>query len=223
MDLRKSYEFIQPEKVSETIHIIGLGTIGSRIAEFLARSGFTKFELWDLDKVERKNINNQCYTEAHVGKPKTEACKDLILSINPEAEQTIKLHDEGWTDEILSGYVFLAVDNIDIRRAFVEQHINNPFIKVVFDCRVGLTDGQFYAADWSNYKSRQKLLKTMDFTHEEAMESTPVSACGGVLGVVTTAAIMAGNVVNNFINFVKGNQFHEWGYQDAFSFDITVA
>lgn len=223
MNLLKSYEFIQPEKVRQTIHILGLGTIGSHVAAYLARCGFTKFALWDLDKVEEKNLNNQHYFVSDIGKPKTEACRDLILSINPEAAKTIVLHNDGWNGEVLSGYVFLAVDNIDIRRAFVESHMQNPYIKAVFDCRTGLTDGEFYGADWSSMEQREKLLKSMQYTYEEAKAATPVSACGGVLGVVTTAALLSGYVVNDFINFVKGEGIKGFGVVDAFGFDVTAA
>lgn len=223
MNLQKSYDFIQPDKVKQTIHIIGLGTIGSHIAAYLARCGFTKFALWDLDKVEEKNINNQHYTLADVGKTKVDACRDLILSINPEAEKHITLHDKGWNGEVLSGYVFLAVDSIAIRRNFVEKHMNNKFVKAVFDCRTGLTNGEFYGTDWSSMEARQQLLKTMQFTDEQAAKSTPVSACGGVLGVVTTAVMLSACVVNDFINFVKSDPTVFYGHVEAFGFDITAA
>ena len=42
MDLSKSYEFFQPEKYDGRIHIIGCGSVGSTLAENLARCGVTK-------------------------------------------------------------------------------------------------------------------------------------------------------------------------------------
>ena len=59
MDLSKSYEFFQPEKVTERIHIVGCGSVGSTIAENIARCGIKKMTLWDFDKVEAHNIVNQ--------------------------------------------------------------------------------------------------------------------------------------------------------------------
>ena len=53
MDLSKSYEFFQPEKDDAMIHIIGCGSVGSTIAENLARCGVTKMTLYDFDKVEK--------------------------------------------------------------------------------------------------------------------------------------------------------------------------
>ena len=42
MDLSKSYEFFQPEKDQARIHIVGCGSVGSTVAENLARCGVTK-------------------------------------------------------------------------------------------------------------------------------------------------------------------------------------
>ena len=201
MDLSKSYEFFQPEKVTERIHIIGCGSVGSTIAENLARCGIKKMTLWDFDKVEAHNIVNQMFREADVGKTKAEALKDILLEINPDME--IKLKPNGWNGEMMSGYVFLAVDSIEIRRKIVEQHMNNNNIKAMFDTRTLLTGAQLYAANWSEYKSKKDFLATMQFSHEEAAAETPVSACGVTLGVATTVRIAAALSVNNFIKFVK--------------------
>ena len=71
MDLSKSYDFFQPDKVAQRVHIIGCGSVGSTIAENLARCGVTKFTLWDFDSVEAHNIVNQMFTQEDVGKKKS--------------------------------------------------------------------------------------------------------------------------------------------------------
>lgn len=215
MDLSKSYEFFQPEKVTERIHIIGCGSVGSTIAENLARCGIKKMTLWDFDKVEAHNIVNQMFREADVGKTKAEALKDILLEINPDME--IKLKPNGWNGETMSGYVFLAVDSIEIRRKIVEQHMNNNNIKAMFDTRTLLTGAQLYAANWSEYKSKKDFLATMQFSHEEAAAETPVSACGVTLGVATTVRIAAALSVNNFIKFVKDGKLWKLAMFDGFN------
>lgn len=207
MNLNKSLEFFAPSMVRERIHIIGCGSVGSTIAENLARFGLTKMTLWDFDVVEEKNVVNQMFFHDDVGKPKVEALKDLILRINPDAESGIKLEPNGWNGEALSGWVFLAVDSIDVRRQIVEMHQGVPFIKGMFDFRTRLTDAQHYAADWEDRMAVKGFLNSMDFTEEEADESTPVSACGEVLGVATTVRMIVALGVSNFIDMVKGGTY----------------
>ena len=50
MDLSKSYEYFQPEKDNSRLHIVGCGSVGSTLAENLARCGLTNFTLWDLTR-----------------------------------------------------------------------------------------------------------------------------------------------------------------------------
>lgn len=222
MDLSKSYEFFQPEKDDAMIHIIGCGSVGSTIAENLARCGITKMTLYDFDKVEKHNIVNQMFRQQDIGRLKVEALRDLILEINPEAKDSIKIKPEGWQGKMLSGYVFLCPDNIELRRKFVEQHMDHPFLKAVFDVRTALTGAQMYGADWSDYQSRQNLLNSMQFTHEEAKNETPVSACGITLGVVTTVRLICAMCVNNYIKFVKGEGIWKFGQIDGFSGILDV-
>ena len=222
MNLSKSLEFFNPSDVKGRVHIIGCGSVGSTIAENLARCGVTKFTLYDFDVVEAHNIVNQMFTADQIGKPKTEALRDIIVSINPEAAPDIKIVPEGWQGEILSGYVFLAVDSIEIRRDFVEKHMNNPYTKAVFDVRTLLESAQHYAADWSDWDQKQKLLKTMQFSHDEAMAETPVSACGITLGVATTVRLVSALAVNNFLNFVKGNGIKRFVVIDGFNMELDA-
>lgn len=48
---------------------IGCGSVGSNIAQTLARCGVTNMTLWDFDDVETKNIVNQDYFEDDIGSP----------------------------------------------------------------------------------------------------------------------------------------------------------
>ena len=204
MDLSKSYDYFKPESVEERIHIVGCGSVGSTLAENLARVGLTRFTLWDFDEVEPHNIVNQMFIQEHIGKPKVEALKEIILSINPEAADDIQVEPKGWRGKMMSGYIFLAVDNIELRKKIVERHMDSPYVKAVFDFRTLLESGQHYAADWTDSKMKKILLDTMQFTHEEAKAEEPVSACGVVLGVNTTVRLICGMGVNNFLNFVRG-------------------
>lgn len=222
MDLSKSYDFFQPEKDKSKIHIIGCGSVGSTVAENLARCGLKNFVLWDFDTVEEHNIVNQMFRQQDVGRKKVEALKELLTEINPALSDTIKIKPEGWNGKLLSGYIFLCVDNIELRREIVEKHMNTPYVKAMFDFRTLLESAQHYAADWSDYKMKKNLLKSMQFSHEEAAEETPVSACGVTLGVATTVRLISALGVDNFINFVKGKDLKKLILIDGFNFVLDA-
>jgi molybdopterin/thiamine biosynthesis adenylyltransferase len=222
LNLTKSYEFFKPESCAERIHIIGCGSVGSTVAELLVRFGLTKLTLYDFDTVEPQNLANQMFRQEHIGMPKVDALTMLLVEINPEIAGSIKLAWDGYVNQQLSGYVFLCVDNIDIRREIATAHKNNPYIKAMFDFRTRLTDAQHYAADWSDMKMADDFLRSMNFTHEEAKEETPVSACNVTLSVAPTVRIISALGVANFINFAKGGELKKFIQMDAFNFILDV-
>lgn len=220
MNLTKSIEYFDPINVKGKCHIIGCGSVGSTVAELLARLGITKFVLYDFDRVEAHNLANQMFVHSDIKSEKVDAVKRIITEINPEAESTIEICREGYTNQKLNGYVFLCVDNIDLRRDICQRNRMNRMIKVVFDFRTRLEDMQNYAANWSDMKQIDNLLKTMDFSHEEAHAATPVTACGTELGVAPTVRIGCAYGVTNFINFIKGRPLKTLILIDAFAFEV---
>lgn len=205
MNLNKHLEFFNPIKIEEDVHIIGLGAIGSQVALMLTRLGLRNITIYDFDSIEEINLANQNYKHDQIGKTKIEATKENMLAINPELN--LEIEPEGWQGQKLSGYVFLCLDNIDVRRAIVEAQRGNKYIKAIFDFRMGLADAQHYAADFQNEKAVKRLLETMDFTHEEAKQALPVSACGTSLSVLPTIWTIISAGIANFINFVKTNEY----------------
>lgn len=222
MNLAKSYEFFRPEMCRERIHIIGCGAIGSHVAEQLVRYGLTNITLYDFDRVEAHNIANQIFTAEDIGKTKVQALAEYLTKINPDLINTLKLADKGYTGQRLSGYVFLAVDNIDLRREIATAYKGNMFVKGMFDFRMGLTDAQHYAAAWNDQKMVEGFINSMAFSHEEAQANTPVSACNMTLSVCSTVKMVVSCGVANFINFVKDGQIKKMIMVDAFAFDITA-
>ena len=222
MDLTKSIEYFNPSKVTQKCHIIGCGSVGSTVAENLARLGITNFVLYDFDKVEPHNIANQMFVHSDIKTPKVDAVKKIICDINPEAEKFIEIHSEGYTNQKLNGYVFLAVDNIDLRREICEKNKMNRAIKAVFDFRTRLEDAQHYAADWGDLKQVVNIIKTMDFSHEEAHEATPTTACGTELGVAPTVRTVCSLGVTNFMNFARGLPIKKIILCNPFTFEVEA-
>ena len=230
INVNKHYEFFQPDSVKEKIHIVGCGAIGSTLAFMLAKLGLTDFVLYDEDVVEGKNVANQMYRSIDIGKPKTEALKDMLVEINPDIESRIELKGF-YVDQQLDGYVFMAVDSIDVRRKIVECNKFNMNVVAMFDFRMRLEDAQHYAADWSSVKMKDELFASMDFTEEEAQESTPRSACHETLSIFYTITGIVGCGIENFVHFVKDKasmqkmMFYnsKWHAIDTFNRDDVVA
>lgn len=191
--------FFDPAIVTKPIHIIGCGAIGSTLAVQLTRCGLTNIYLWDFDTVEVHNLANQQFRRADVGTNKNVALRKIMLEINPQAE--VKTRGR-YTDEMLSGYIFLAVDSIDTRKDIIQAHKYSMLVEAVFDFRMRLKDAQHYGADWAKQEHRKNLEKTMDFTQEEADAATPTNACGMSLSVIPTVETVVSVGVANFINFL---------------------
>lgn len=223
MDLIKSFEFFDPAKCDGTVHIIGCGSVGGCLAELIVRLGVTNLVLYDFDEVEPHNIANQLYTTEDLGKPKVEALAKYLTKINPELANTMELVGKGWKPGMkLDGYIFLAVDNIDTRRAIAESVVGNPFVKAIFDIRTRLVDAQHFAADWSKPDMQKALLNSMAFTHEEAKAATPMSACHVELSVAPTIRCITSLCVANFMNFLCGRGIRKLIEFNPFSPDIMA-
>ena len=221
MNLNKSRDFFNPEKVKKKCHIIGCGSIGSNVAELLVRQGVEDITLWDMDVVEPHNIVNQLFDETHIGQPKTEALASILYNINPKLKRTIQLKGE-YTKEILSGYVFMCVDSVEVRQNIVNNNYYNNSIDVMFDFRTTLLQGQSYAAKWNSTREKKSLLESLNFTHEEAKENTPVSACGFNLSVAPVVKMTAIQGVINFTNYINNEPLKHLMICEPYSFNLEA-
>jgi hypothetical protein len=201
MNISKSADYFNPTEITAPIHIIGCGAVGSTLAEMLTRMGCTNLILYDFDTVTPHNIANQMFLDKHIGQPKTLALVEILKSINPDISFTT--YEKGWNGEQLSGYVFLAVDDIALRRKIVETNFMNMNIIAMYDFRMGLDSGEHFAANWSDTTVKKNLLKGMDFTTEEAAENTPRNACGTTLNLISTVRTLVSYGITNFIKMYK--------------------
>lgn len=220
MNLSKSLEYFDPiNDVKAPIHIIGVGAMGSRIAELLIRLGIRQIHIWDMDTVEDKNITNQLYFHKQIGMLKTEALEEILREINPQVD--VKKHGK-YTNQNLSGYIFLCVDSIELRYEIANANKDNKYILGMFDTRMRLEDAQSYGADWSDEDAKKAFLATMNFTDEEAKEATPVSACGTSLSVASTVVSTAAFTVSNFMNLIRKKECKLMIFTDAFKHTVTT-
>lgn len=218
MNLEKSRAYFAPEQVEKEIHIIGVGAIGSTLVENLVRLGIKKLNIYDFDTVDDKNLANQWFYADQVNNSKENAIHQQSCNINPEC---IIVQHGKYEGQVLSGYVFLCVDSIELRQHIVNYNKYNRNIVAMFDCRMRATDAQHYATVWEP-ADIEVFASTMDFTDKEAKEANPVNACGGEINVRYLVNAIVAFAVANFVSYVKNKKLKKLILVDLESFDVIV-
>jgi tRNA A37 threonylcarbamoyladenosine dehydratase len=71
------------------VAVVGIGGVGSWVAEALARSAVGAITLYDLDHIAESNVNRQLHAlEDTFGQAKVAAMAERLLKINPECRVT---------------------------------------------------------------------------------------------------------------------------------------
>ncbi|MBC8519927.1 MAG: tRNA threonylcarbamoyladenosine dehydratase [Gammaproteobacteria bacterium] len=118
------------------ICVVGIGGVGSWVAESLARSAVGKITLVDGDIIARSNSNRQIHTlESTLNRPKVEVMRERIMEINPQCWcDAVKkdLDHDNMRDILERGYdcVIDAIDGINVKARMI-YHCKRNKIKIV--------------------------------------------------------------------------------------------
>lgn len=121
------------------ISLVGVGGVGSRVAEGLVRLGVGSFNspltLYDPDVFESKNIRNQLCTPRYVGAAKVYAVASQLLDINTDLRIDVEqvVVQPGIT--LNTPIVILCLDSMQARREIVE-HCLGPKVECVIETRM---------------------------------------------------------------------------------------
>lgn len=124
--------------------VVGIGGVGSWVAEALARSGIGEITLIDMDDVCETNINRQIHAlDGTVGLSKIAVMAERIRLINPECivnEESVFITRDNTSDLITDSmdYVVDAIDSVKDKAALL-AHCRRNKIPVV---SVGGAGGQ---------------------------------------------------------------------------------
>jgi sulfur carrier protein ThiS adenylyltransferase len=132
------------------VAIVGVGAIGSQLAEQLAKLGVRSFTLIDMDCVSEVNLPVQGFYEDELGDAKVMAVADRLKRINSQVEVTV--HARPWTvpDSAslipAEAVIFACVDDMAVRRKLVESELIRRRQPVFFDGRVTAESFKVFAA-----------------------------------------------------------------------------
>lgn len=122
--------------------VLGLGGVGSYVAEALCRSGIGHLFLVDCDAFEESNINRQLFAvRSTIGASKCEVARARLLDINPDAD--VRYLDLRLTVDNLHrlplveyDYVVDAIDAVDVKVALADVSYDAG-IKLITACGAG--------------------------------------------------------------------------------------
>ena len=111
---------------SRRVIIFGVGGVGSWCAEALVRTGIRRLTIVDFDCVDPTNINRQLMaTTATIGQPKVNVLRERLLSINPDADITVRQQtfcEETAADFHMQDYDYIidAIDSLKDKARLIE-------------------------------------------------------------------------------------------------------
>lgn len=137
------------------IGIVGLGSVGSLVAEALARMGFQRFVLIDFDRVETHNLDRLVIaTDADVGRLKVEVADERIRNVATAASVDVRpvpfslVEEQGYRAALDSDVLFACVDRP--RPRSVIDHFAYAHLIPAIDggIQVRFKGSQFCGVDW---------------------------------------------------------------------------
>lgn len=90
---------LQERFSAASVAVCGLGGLGSNLALCLARAGVGRLHLIDFDRVDLSNLHRQQYFTPQLGRPKTEALRDILAAAAPDV--TVTIHTARVTEDNL--------------------------------------------------------------------------------------------------------------------------
>lgn len=170
----------QEKLKNASVLIVGVGGLGSPVAEYLVRAGIGKIGLVDDDIISVSNLNRQTlYSYYDIGKKKVDIAKKRINEINPHCKiETYDLKfDISNSFDIARGYNIIidGCDNNNTRYVidFVSKSLNIPYVYGA----ISEFNGQVSVFNYSGAKSYSDV-----FPKDNSINKNSNS---GVLGVLS--------------------------------------
>lgn len=199
------YERLKNIKVA----VVGIGAIGSVVADLLSRVGVGTIYLFDYDTVELHNIAGQRFKEEDLGKPKVKIIEQELKKVNSEIcilGENTKIVTPAQLPKDLN-YIFSCVDNFTGRKVLLDyQKKINPHV-IIFD---GGLSTPTVGTNQMYLKGGKKITEFYPTFYEE-MEKEKKTTCTGELipSLVTTSTIVGALRVHQFIQHLTDGREYD--------------
>ena len=145
--IKRLYGVTEAEILQDShVCVIGIGGVGSWVAEALARTGVGELTLIDLDDICATNVNRQIHAmTGTVGQMKVDAMAERIKLINPEAKVNC-IDDFIAKDNLFEylckdmDYVVDAIDSVNAKAALIAHCKRNKIPVITTGGAGGQTD-----------------------------------------------------------------------------------
>ena len=196
----------QKKIISAKVLIVGMGGLGSPVAEFLARAGVGSIGMVDDDKVSLSNLHRQSlYNTSDIGKFKVQVARVKIKEINPSIK--IKIHkirlNKNNFKKIIKDYDYIVDGSDNFSTKFLLNDFCYKFKKILVTGAISKFDGHIFTFDFRNKKI--PCLRCF-FQESKILEDTLNCESDGILG--TTAGIVgtiqANEILKKILNIGDG-------------------
>jgi len=196
----------QKKILSSKVLIVGVGGLGSPVAEFLSRAGIGSLGIIDNDKVSLSNLHRQSlYNTSDIGKFKVKIARDKIKKINPNTKVTIykiRLVNDNFK-KIINDYDYIVDGSDNFTTKFLLNDFCLKFKKTLVTGAISKFDGHIFTFDFKNKK-----IPCLRCFFQQANISDDLLNCEseGILGTVAgiVGTIQANEVLKKILNIGVG-------------------
>ena len=150
----------QKKILSSKVLIVGVGGLGSPVAEFLSRAGIGKLGIVDNDRVSLSNLHRQSlYNTSDIGKFKVKIAKDKIKKINQNTKiktYNIRLNSTNFKN-IIDDYDYIVDGSDNFTTKFLLNDFCLKFKKILVTGAISKFDGHIFTFDFKNNINRAPL------------------------------------------------------------------
>mgnify|MGYP000017543669 CR=1 FL=1 len=196
----------QKKILSSRVLIVGVGGLGSPVAEFLSRAGIGSLGIVDDDKISLSNLHRQSlYNTSDIGKFKVKITKDKIKKINPNTKVTIykiRLTNNNFK-KIINDYDYVVDGSDNFKTKFLLNDFCLKFKKVLVTGAISKFDGHIFT-----FNFKDKKIPCLRCFFQESNISDDLLNCEseGILGTVAgiVGTIQANEVLKKILNIGIG-------------------